>query len=80
MEKHARPIDEPRILRGERVDEAPLSARRAFVVQFRERTGKAPESFAGRVEHMVSGQATHFCSAQELTRFMRRVLGALDSE
>jgi hypothetical protein len=80
MGKHALAIDEPRVLRAERVDDAPLSARRAFVVQFRERTGKAPERFAGRVEHMVSGQAAHFRSAQELTRFMREVLRALDPE
>jgi hypothetical protein len=28
----------------------------------------------GRVEHVVSGQATHFDSLEELLAFMRRVL------
>jgi hypothetical protein len=29
---------------------------------------------AGRVEHVVSGQATHFASLEELLAFMGRVL------
>jgi hypothetical protein len=29
---------------------------------------------AGRVEHVVSGQATHFASPEELLAFMARVL------
>ena len=65
---------------AERVEEAPLSPRRAFVVQFRERTDDARERFAGRVEHVVSGRAAHFRSPEQLTRFMRRVLRAFRSE
>ena len=80
MEKHALSISEQKAPPAQRVDEAPLSPRRAFVVQFREGTGDARDRFAGRVEHMVSGHAAHFRSPAQLTRFMRRVLGALDSE
>ena len=40
----------------ESVEEAPLSPRRAFVVQFRESADEAHELFAGRVEHVVSGR------------------------
>ena len=65
---------------AQRVEEPPLSPRRAFVVQFREATGDPQDRFAGRVEHMVSGQAAHFRCAQQLTRFLRQVLRALDSE
>ena len=65
---------------AELVGDAPLSPQCAFVVQFREATGDARDRFAGRVEHMVSGHAAHFRSPAQLTRFMRRVLGTLDSE
>ena len=51
-----------------------LPANRAFVVQFQVAepgTGEVPH---GRVEHMVSGQATHFDSWCELEAFMTEVL------
>ena len=64
----------------ESVEEAPLSPRRAFVVQFRESADEAHERFAGRVEHVVSGRAAHFRSPEQLTRFMRRVLRGFRSE
>jgi hypothetical protein len=80
MEKHALSSTGRKASPAERVDEAPLSPRRAFVVQFRKGTGDARDRFAGRVEHMVSGHAAHFHTPQQLTRFLRRVLGALDSE
>jgi len=32
--------------------------------------------FSGRVEHLVSYQAAHFASVEELTAFMVRVLAA----
>lgn len=51
--------------------EPPLSPQRAFVVQFR--AGQAP--WAGRVEHVTSGQATCFQSAEELWAFMAQVVG-----
>ena len=45
---------------------APLSPYRAFVVQFRTTAGQTPRHFAGRVEHMTSGQAVRFSSSEEL--------------
>ena len=57
-------------------EDTPLSPHRAFVVQFKD--GGAGH-FAGRVEHMVTGEAARFTSAQEMTRFMRQVLRGLGS-
>ena len=51
--------------------EPPLSPQRAFVVQFRE--GPAP--WTGRVEHVTSGRAARFQSAEELWAFLTQVLG-----
>jgi hypothetical protein len=51
--------------------EPPLSPQRAFIVQFRE--GPAP--WTGRVEHVTSGRATRFRSAEELWAFMTQVVG-----
>ena len=55
-------------------EESPLSPQRAFVVQFRTETKLAQGRCAGRVEHVVSRQATHFHSLEELLAFMARVL------
>lgn len=57
--------------------EPPLSPARAFVVQFRESPSPATAWFAGRVEHMVSGDAARFQSPGELLGFFARVLGAM---
>jgi hypothetical protein len=54
--------------------EAPLSPHWAFVVQLREGTALTPEALHGRVEHIVSGQATPFQSLAELLAFFARVL------
>jgi hypothetical protein len=54
--------------------ESPLSPYRAFVVQFRAETKVARRRYAGRVEHVVSGRATHFASLEELLAFIGRVL------
>jgi hypothetical protein len=54
--------------------ESPLSPHWAFVVQFRVGTDVKKGRFAGRVEHVVSGQATHFHSLEELLAFIGRVL------
>ena len=52
----------------------PLPTNRAFVVQFRAQSPGAPIGWDGRVEHVVSGQVTHFHSLEELLAFMRRIL------
>ena len=55
---------------------ASLSVTRAFVVQFRTATVVEQGHLAGRVEHVVSGQATDFQSLETLLAFMARVLRA----
>jgi len=55
--------------------EPPLPADHAFVVQFRAAAGR----FEGRVEHLVSGQATHFDSREHLLRFIEQVLSQVGS-
>ena len=55
-------------------EESPLSPQRAFVVQLRAGAGREPGPFVGRVEHIVSGQATRFHSLEELVAFITRVL------
>jgi hypothetical protein len=54
--------------------DVPLSRHWAFVVQLREGTALTPEGLHGRVEHVVSGQATSFHSLADLLAFMARVL------
>jgi hypothetical protein len=51
-----------------------LPVHRAFVVQFRAEAQVHREPCAGRVEHVVSGQAMHFSSLEELLAFMARIL------
>jgi hypothetical protein len=51
-----------------------LPTNRAFVVQFRTQSTGASPSYAGRVEHVVSGEGTRFQSLDELLAFMVRVL------
>jgi hypothetical protein len=55
----------------------PLSPHWAFVVQFRTETEVAQRHMVGRVEHVVSGQAAHFSSLEELLAFMARVLATV---
>jgi hypothetical protein len=59
---------------------APLSPRRAFVVQFRTDAGSTAGHFTGRVEHMTSGQAVRFSSPEELLAFLTRVLTQVPAE
>jgi hypothetical protein len=56
---------------------APLSVHYAFVVHFRTNTDITRGCIAGRVEHVVSGQSTHFESLDELLAFMARVLATV---
>jgi hypothetical protein len=58
-------------------DESPLSPHRAFVVQFHAETDLKRGHCAGRVEHVVSGQAAHFQSLEELLALMARVLATI---
>jgi len=53
-----------------------MSTQRAFVIQFQPRTTATPERFAGRVEHVGSGDAIHFASPPELLAFLSRQLGS----
>jgi hypothetical protein len=60
----APPVDNP----------AHLSVHRAFVVQFQSDTAVLQGRLAGRVEHVVSGQATDFQSLEMLLAFIAQVL------
>ena len=51
-----------------------LPTNRAFLVQFRPQAGETSPAYAGRVEHVVSGEGTRFHSLDELLAFMIRVL------
>jgi hypothetical protein len=57
----------------------PLPTNRAFVVQFRAQPPEAPLAWDGRVEHVVSGQVTHFHSLEELMAFIGRVLAGVQA-
>lgn len=52
----------------------PLSPRHAFVVQCRTETDIEAGHLAGRVEHIVTGQATSFESSDTLLAFIIQVL------
>lgn len=57
-----------------------LPTNRAFVVQFRAPAADGSADQAGRVEHIVSGQAARFASAEELLAFITRVLSELSKQ
>jgi len=57
-----------------------LPTNRAFVVQFRAETELERGQCVGRVEHVVSGQATHFASLEELLAFIAKVLTAVHAQ
>ncbi|MDH3601009.1 MAG: hypothetical protein OEU26_15410 [Candidatus Tectomicrobia bacterium] len=52
----------------------PLSIHHAFIVHVRADTSVQTGQIAGRIEHIVSGQAAHFASLQALLDFIARVL------
>jgi len=58
----------------------PLPTDRAFVVWLRAQPPRAPLAWDGRVEHVVSGQLTHFHSLDELAAFIRRVLAEVEQQ
>jgi hypothetical protein len=51
-----------------------LPTDRAFVVQFHTKPPDVPSSYAGRVEHLVSGQVARFRSLEELLALMIHIL------
>ena len=52
----------------------PLPPERAFVIQLRVALDGDPELFAGRAEHIASGEATGFDSVTDLLAFVRHML------
>ena len=58
----------------------PLPTNRAFVVLLRTQPSGVPLVWDGRVEHVVSGQLTHFHSLDELAAFIRRVLAEVEQQ
>lgn len=58
----------------------PLPANRAFVVQLRAQLPGEPLRCEGRVEHLVSGQASRFLSWEELWAFIGHVLNEIPPE
>jgi hypothetical protein len=55
----------------------PLPTNWAFVVPLRAQPPEAPFVWDGHVEHVVSGQMTHFHSLEELVAFISRVLAGV---
>jgi hypothetical protein len=55
----------------------PFPIQHAFVVQFATDIALGGAGMAGRVEHIVSGQAMRFQSIDELLAFVTRVLQTL---
>jgi hypothetical protein len=53
-----------------------LPAKRAFVVQVHADAQVEQGQWKGRVEHLVSGEADHFDSLEELTAFIVQTLTA----
>lgn len=51
-----------------------LPSNRVFVVQFRSHMAETTRPDTGRVEHVVSGQATHFDSWEHLRTFVEQML------
>jgi hypothetical protein len=59
--------------------DVPLPAERAFVVQLRAQTDPSGNLFVGRVEHIASGTAERFGSADALIEFITKVLTPAES-
>jgi hypothetical protein len=69
-------MDQEERMRPPADNPAPLSITRAFVVQVRADVAVEQGQWVGRVEHVVSGQATEFEMLETLLAFMARVLRA----
>lgn len=57
-----------------------MPANRAFVVQLHAEAQVEQGEFRGRVEHIVSMQATHFHSLEELAAFVAKVVTSLQED
>ena len=57
-------------------DQPSLPTNRAFVVQLHADAQPEQGDFKGRVEHVVSMEAVHFNSVEDLVAFMVRTLAA----
>lgn len=55
----------------------PLPRQYAFVVQFQPETDIERGLILGRIEHVLSGEASHFGSLEELRAFIARVFTAM---
>lgn len=55
-------------------EQALLPRQGAFVIQFRSSVDVEQGRFAGRAEHVASGEVAHFATSEELTVFVRHVL------
>ena len=61
-------------------DEArPPPGQRGFAVQLHAAADVAQGRWMGRVEHVVSGRATHFHTLDEFVAFIAQVLASLDT-
>jgi hypothetical protein len=63
-----------RLLNSNSAQQPSLPADRAFVVQFHSDVRLEQDEFSGRIEHLVSGQAAHFQSQEELLSFIKKML------
>lgn len=57
-----------------------LPTNRAFVVQFRAEADVTQGRFEGRVEHVVSGQASEFHCLEDLEAFLIEVMRAVQEK
>ena len=57
-----------------------LPTNHAFLVQFRAQSLETPMAWEGRVEHVVSGQVTHFHALEELLTFVQNVLAGVQRQ
>jgi hypothetical protein len=57
-----------------------LPTNHAFLVQLRAQSPASPMAWEGRVEHVVSGQVTHFYALEELLTFMQKVLAGVQRQ
>ena len=61
-------------MRGYPSSQSQFPAQRAFVVQMAVAEPDVPDVPLGRVEHVISGTATHFANWAELVAFIEKVL------